>query len=65
MKLIGFKERGSRNAHIVGNSLAAVLPETKLPFWRVWHLLRLNIILLVPMFSAGTGGYDGKFHLRH
>jgi hypothetical protein len=65
MKLLGVKKQRSRNAQIVGDNLAAVLPETKLPFWRVWHLLRLNIILLVPMFSAGTGGYDGEFHLRH
>ncbi|KIM94642.1 hypothetical protein OIDMADRAFT_60419 [Oidiodendron maius Zn] len=48
-----------QDARIVATDITAVLPYTDLPFWKVLHLLQLNHILLIPMISAGTVGYDG------
>ncbi|CZR55815.1 related to hexose transporter protein [Phialocephala subalpina] len=59
MKSSTAQEERAENAKIVGDDLAQLIPQTGMPFWRVWHLLRLNLILLIPMFSAGTIGYDG------
>ena len=45
---------------IVGEALARVLPKYDRPWYRVSHLLQLNLILLVPLLSSGVAGYDGK-----
>ncbi|KFZ23138.1 hypothetical protein V502_02382 [Pseudogymnoascus sp. VKM F-4520 (FW-2644)] len=55
----GIEKQRNANARIVGEDLANVLPRDQKPFWRKWHLLRLNLILLVPLFTSGTVGYDG------
>ena len=44
---------------IVGEALAAVLPQHGKPWFRVPHLLKLNLILLVPLLSSAVAGYDG------
>jgi len=43
----------------VGEELAKVLPQSDKPWWRKAYLLRLNLVLLVPLFSSATVGYDG------
>ncbi|KAF5023797.1 hypothetical protein F66182_4153 [Fusarium sp. NRRL 66182] len=40
-------------------TLAQVLPESGRPWWKQSSLVRLNLILLVPLFSSATVGYDG------
>lgn len=45
---------------IVGPSIAAVLPDYGRPWYRVPHLLTLNLVLLVPLLSSATAGYDGS-----
>ncbi|KFZ02444.1 hypothetical protein V500_00187 [Pseudogymnoascus sp. VKM F-4518 (FW-2643)] len=55
----GIEKQRNANARIVGEDLANVLPRDQKPFWRKWHLLRLNLILLVTLSTSGTVGYDG------
>lgn len=45
---------------IVGPAIADVLPQHNQPWFQVKHLLRLNLILLVPLLSSATAGYDGS-----
>lgn len=45
---------------IVGEALARVLPSYGKPWYRVPHLVKLNLILLVPLLSSAVAGYDGK-----
>jgi MFS family permease len=45
---------------IVGKSLAGVLPSTDKYWFRIPHLLKLNLILLVPLLSSSVVGYDGS-----
>lgn len=45
----------------IGKDLLAVLPENPKPWYRTKHLLMLNIILLVPLMSSASVGYDGMF----
>lgn len=47
-------------SEIVGPVLAEALPVYDKPWFRVKHLLRLNLILLVPLLSSATAGYDGS-----
>lgn len=37
-----------------------LLPDDPRPWYRVPHLLRLNLILLIPLVSSGCIGYDGE-----
>ncbi|KAL0937143.1 lactose permease [Colletotrichum truncatum] len=52
------KKNGAAAA--VGFSLAKVLPDDSRPWYRVPHLLRLNLCLLVPLMSSCSIGYDGS-----
>ncbi|KAF2137969.1 uncharacterized protein K452DRAFT_353233 [Aplosporella prunicola CBS 121167] len=47
-------------ADIVGPRLAEVLPATDKHWIRTPHLLRLNLLLLVPLLSSAVAGYDGS-----
>ena len=49
-----------KDADIVGEAIAAVLPKYDRPWFRVPHLLKLNLILIVPLLSSAVAGYDGK-----
>ncbi|OJJ77918.1 hypothetical protein ASPBRDRAFT_114178 [Aspergillus brasiliensis CBS 101740] len=49
-----------KDQEIVGEALAAVLPQHDKPWFRVPHLLKLNLILLVPLLSSAVAGYDGS-----
>ncbi|KAB8255192.1 general substrate transporter [Aspergillus pseudonomiae] len=49
-----------KDQDIVGEALAAVLPQHGKPWFRVPHLLKLNLILLVPLLSSAVAGYDGS-----
>ena len=57
-----------KDADIVGEAIAAVLPKYDRPWFRVPHLLKLNLILIVPLLSSAVAGYDGKevplFHIE-
>ncbi|KAJ4171860.1 hypothetical protein NW754_007455 [Fusarium falciforme] len=53
------KERKGAAA-VVGPELAAVLPNDPRPWYRTPHLLKLNLILLIPLVSSGAIGYDGS-----
>ncbi|PSN61173.1 hexose transporter-like protein [Corynespora cassiicola Philippines] len=48
------------NAQVVGQALAEVLPRDNAPWYRVPHLLSLNILLLIPLMSSSVAGYDGS-----
>jgi hypothetical protein len=48
-----------RNAKIVGVALAEVIPQSDISWFRQPHLLRLNLLLLVPLLSSSVSGYDG------
>lgn len=45
----------------VGSGLASVLPDHGKPWYLVPHLLKLNLLLLIPLASSGAIGYDGEF----
>ncbi|KAM0722955.1 hypothetical protein Q7P37_001153 [Cladosporium fusiforme] len=49
-----------KNEDIVGSALAEVLPVTDKWWFQQSHLLRLNLILLVPLLSSSVAGYDGS-----
>ncbi|TVY76093.1 Lactose permease [Lachnellula suecica] len=51
-----------KDADIVGQSLAEVLPHNPKYWFQTPHLLRLNLLLLVPLLSSSVAGYDGKSH---
>ncbi|KAK1622958.1 lactose permease [Colletotrichum phormii] len=52
------KKKGAELA--VGSALAAVLPANPKPWYLTPHLLKLNLLLLVPLFSSASVGYDGS-----
>ncbi|KAL0942055.1 lactose permease [Colletotrichum truncatum] len=37
-----------------------VLPQQLKPWWRNLHLVKLNLLLLIPLLSSGAVGYDGS-----
>jgi hypothetical protein len=45
---------------IVGRALAEVMPQTTKYWFQTPHLLRLNLILLIPLLSSAVAGYDGN-----
>lgn len=49
-----------KDAEIVGEALARVLPSYGKSWYRVPHLLKLNLVLLVPLLSSAVAGYDGE-----
>ncbi|KAH6682914.1 hexose transporter [Halenospora varia] len=49
-----------KDADIVGQSLAEVLPHNPKYWFQTPHLLRLNLLLLVPLLSSSVAGYDGS-----
>jgi MFS family permease len=49
-----------KDAQIVGSALAEVLPQNAKYWFQTPHLLKLNLILLVPLLSSSVAGYDGK-----
>ncbi|KAM5345647.1 hypothetical protein ACJ41O_011508 [Fusarium nematophilum] len=44
----------------VGAELSRVLPQDPKPWYRTWHIVKLNLCLLVPLFSSASVGYDGS-----
>lgn len=48
-----------KDQDIVGEAIAKVLPKYDKAWFRVPHLLKLNMILLVPLLSSAVAGYDG------
>lgn len=51
---------GAKDARVVGEALAEVLPQTNKPWYRVPYLLKLNMLLLMPLMSSAVAGYDGS-----
>ncbi|KAJ4374716.1 hypothetical protein N0V83_001791 [Neocucurbitaria cava] len=49
-----------KDADIVGAAIAEVLPQTNKYWFQIPHLLRLNLILLIPLLSSAVAGYDGS-----
>ncbi|KAH8722320.1 general substrate transporter [Ilyonectria robusta] len=49
-----------RDAKIVGTALAGVLPHTNKYWFQKPHLIRLNLLLLIPLLSSSVSGYDGS-----
>ncbi|CCF44158.1 lactose permease [Colletotrichum higginsianum] len=45
---------------VFGPALAAVLPAHPKPWYLTPHLLKLNLLLLVPLLSSASVGYDGS-----
>jgi hypothetical protein len=54
-----------KDADIVGHTLAEVLPHNPKYWFQTPHLLRLNLLLLVPLLSSSVAGYDGMFNYPH
>lgn len=54
-----FKPNKGGAESTVGSDLTAVLPENAKPWYRTRHLVLLNLVLLVPLFSSATIGFDG------
>lgn len=49
-----------KDEQIVGAALAEVLPKTDRYWFQQPHLLRLNLLLLIPLLSSSVAGYDGR-----
>lgn len=49
----------ARSRQIAGAALAEALPDTRKHWFQQPHLLKLNLILLIPMLSSTVVGYDG------
>ncbi|KAM0425278.1 hypothetical protein ACHAPT_009596 [Fusarium lateritium] len=43
-----------------GHALEEVLPRSSKPWYRVPHLLKLNLLLLIPLMSSSVAGFDGS-----
>lgn len=48
-----------KDQDIVGEALASVLPQHDRAWPFVPHLLKLNLVLLIPLLSSAVAGYDG------
>ena len=48
-----------KDQDIVGEALASVLPQHDKVWFRVPHLLKLNLVLMIPLLSSAVAGYDG------
>lgn len=48
------------NKQIVGDAIASVLPDHGKPWYRVRHLLILNLLMILPLLSGASSGYDGS-----
>lgn len=53
-----------KDSEIVGAALAEVLPQTGRYWFQEPHLLRLNLILLIPLLSSSVSGYDGMSYCK-
>lgn len=52
---------GTKNIEdIVGKPIAEVLPQHGKPWYFVKHLFLLNILMIVPLLSSATTGFDGS-----
>ncbi len=51
----------ARSRQIAGAALAEALPVTRKHWFQQPHLLKLNLILLIPMLSSTVVGYYGEF----
>ncbi|KAM6519889.1 hypothetical protein FALCPG4_013465 [Fusarium falciforme] len=49
-----------KNNEPSGHALAEVLPRDSKPWYRVPHLLKLNLLLLIPLMSSSVAGFDGS-----
>ncbi|KAK8044014.1 hypothetical protein PG993_004038 [Apiospora rasikravindrae] len=49
-----------KDSQIVGVALAEVLPQTTRSWYQQTHLLKLNLLLLIPLLSSSVAGYDGS-----
>jgi MFS family permease len=49
-----------KDEQIVGHALAEVLPTTNKWWFQQSHLLRLNLLLIIPLLSSSVAGYDGS-----
>ncbi|KAF2009022.1 general substrate transporter [Aaosphaeria arxii CBS 175.79] len=58
--MFGSKKEQTVGQDTAGAELAKVLPNTEVAWYRTKHLLLLNLMLLVPLFSASAVGYDGS-----
>ncbi|KAK7420352.1 hypothetical protein QQX98_002775 [Neonectria punicea] len=59
---MGLLNKGEKKgaAAAAGSDITAVLPDDPRPWYRTPHLIRLNLLLLVPLVSSGAIGYDGS-----
>lgn len=51
---------GNAHHHDSGSPILQVLPDDSRPWYRTPHLIKLNLLLLVPLVSSGAIGYDGR-----
>lgn len=51
-----------KDQDIVGEALASVLPQYDRLWFRIPHLLQLNLVLMIPLMSSAVAGYDGTFY---
>ncbi|KFZ14142.1 hypothetical protein V501_03400 [Pseudogymnoascus sp. VKM F-4519 (FW-2642)] len=57
---MGFFKKSETSAEAaVGLGLLAVLPNNPKPWYKTPHIVKLNLILLVALFSSATVGFDG------
>jgi hypothetical protein len=55
-----------KTTKVINGPLAEVLPHSDKPWYRIPHLLRLNLLLLIPLMSSAVAGYDGNIsHSLH
>ncbi|CAI7596150.1 unnamed protein product [Penicillium discolor] len=58
MRLSLFDKKNRGDAEF--NGVEAMLPKDRKPWYRTWHLIQLNLILLVPLVSSSAVGYDAS-----
>lgn len=52
-----------RDANVVGQALAEVLPQTDKWWFQQPHLLKLNLLLAIPVLSSSVSGFDGLYQI--
>lgn len=53
-----------KDQDIVGEALASVLPQHGRVWFRIPHLLKLNLVLMIPLLSSAVAGYDGASSVK-
>ncbi|KAL8309982.1 hypothetical protein RB597_010002 [Gaeumannomyces tritici] len=57
---MGVSDKKKESEHAAGAEFAAVLPRDGKSWYQTAHIIKLNLLLMIPLLSSATVGYDGS-----